>query len=256
MKSPERRKAWVKLINDGDYNHNFKVLQSKKGTIIPRYRGVGSNIDKLVPCHSCKGLFRKTKLSIHALKCNPVNKKTAYRQGCMMLPVPNNISKSLWCNVLLEMKRDKISQNAKNDSLIILFGERLYNKKDVEEHTGDHVSCRMRELSRLVLYMKEKSNKKICTLTEALQVRNFDALIRSVRNISEYDEATHLFKKGSLARKLGYSVKKCAMIMKSESLKESNKDGIDNADKFLSLFSGDWQDHISSMAGQSDASCA
>ena len=103
---------------------------------------MGSNIDKLVPCHSCKGLFRKTKLSIHALKCNPVNKKTAYRKGCMMLPVPNNISKSLWCNVLLEMKRDKISQNAKNDSLTILFGERLYNKKDVEEHTGDHVSCR------------------------------------------------------------------------------------------------------------------
>ena len=36
--SRERRQAWAELLHQGDYNHNFDVLESGRGKVIPKYR--------------------------------------------------------------------------------------------------------------------------------------------------------------------------------------------------------------------------
>ena len=168
-----------------------------------------------------------------------------------MLPIPKNVSKSLWQNVLLKMIDDPISRKVKNDSLIIAFGERMYHKRDVEEHTSSQISGRMRELARLVMDLQDQSNGNIKSLAEALLVKNFDTLVASVRSVAEYSDETHSFGKGSLALKLGYSIKKSALILKSHAIQNSDQMGLANAENFFTLFTGNWCDHISSTANQS-----
>lgn len=249
--SNERRKGWLKIIKEGDYKHNFDVFDKGEGTLIPKYRGKNVQIETLVPCPTCKGLYRKKKIAAHSQVCCTSKPGRAYREGSLMLPVPKNISKSLWQNVLLKMKDDPISRKAKSDSLIIAFGERMYHKRDVEEHTSSQISGRMRELARLVMDLKDRSNGNIESLTDALLVKNFDTLVASVRSVAEYSDETHSFGKGSLALKLGYSIKKSAFILKSHAIQNSDQMQIANAEKFLSLFTGNWCDHISSAANQS-----
>jgi len=234
--SNERRKAWVKIIKEGDYKHNFDVLEKGEGILIPKYRGKNIQVDALVPCPTCKGLYRKKKVAAHSLACCTRKPGRAYREGSLMLPVPKNVSKSLWQNVLLKMKDDSISQKAKSDALIIAFGERTYHKRDVEEHTASHISGRMRELARLVIDLEDRSNGNIKSLTDALLVKNFDTLVESVRSVAVYSDETHSFGKGSLALKLGFSIKKCAFILKSHAIQNSDQMQKDNADIMLIIF--------------------
>lgn len=37
--SKERRQAFIQLQDDGDYKHNYNVLQENSGTLIPKYIG-------------------------------------------------------------------------------------------------------------------------------------------------------------------------------------------------------------------------
>ena len=51
----------------------------------------------------------------------------------------------------------------------------------------------MRELARLLLCVKQKSNGKISTLSDAVKVSNFDILLSCVRYIANFDNQTHPF---------------------------------------------------------------
>ena len=68
------------------------------------------------------------------------------------------------------MKKDNILRRFMNDDLILRFGERMYYKRDLEEHTADHISGRMRELARLVECLREDTQMRISSLTQALNV--------------------------------------------------------------------------------------
>ena len=68
------------------------------------------------------------------------------------MPVPKNISEAFYKKVLSNMKKDNILRRVMNDDLILRFGERMYYKRDLEEHTADKwsherisTSCRMLE---------------------------------------------------------------------------------------------------------------
>ena len=54
------------------------------------------------------------------------------------------------------MKDDVISAIARSDSIIITYGERLYEKHATEPHLRNMISGKMRELARLV----DVSNKQ------------------------------------------------------------------------------------------------
>ena len=67
--SKERRSAWGKLLKEGDFAHNFEAVKDKKGTVIPQYRTKTSNVDNLVPCPDCKGMYTKKYLYQHHQRC-------------------------------------------------------------------------------------------------------------------------------------------------------------------------------------------
>ena len=84
-KSKERRKAWEKLVNKGDFSHKFDVLKSGKGTIIPKYRsGYGqTDVKHLLPCQYCHGMYRQADLWRHQKLC----KNTAKLLSLISVPL-------------------------------------------------------------------------------------------------------------------------------------------------------------------------
>ena len=65
-KSAERQKAWDGLVKQGDFNHNYTVLEKGKGVVIPKYRNVeGVNARRYIPCEHCKGFYSKNDLWRH-----------------------------------------------------------------------------------------------------------------------------------------------------------------------------------------------
>ena len=61
-----RRRAWSQLLKEGDYEHNFKVLQNEEGGYIPKYRSKKQRaVEDFVPCHICKGSYKRSLLYLH-----------------------------------------------------------------------------------------------------------------------------------------------------------------------------------------------
>ena len=109
----------------------------------------------------------------------------------------------------------------------------------------------MRELGRLLKTMRFESEMKVSSLTQMLDPTNFDLLLRCVKILAEYDETSKQFKKGSLALRLGYSLKTCALILQSEAIKTEDELLSSKVQRFNTLFQGDWYSCISASALQS-----
>ena len=182
--SPERKLGWSELLNQGDYEHNYQVLESGTGQLIPKYRTKKRSVEDCVMCPHCKGLYGKSLLYLHSKTCkNHVQSETkcrgqVVRQGTMLMPVPKNVSERFFHQVISRMKKDDVTKRILNDSLIIRFGERKLYATDIDEHTRGHISSRIRELGRLLKVIRQKTDMAVSTLTQALHPQNFDILIQ------------------------------------------------------------------------------
>ena len=237
--------------------HNVRILQSGESEegLIPKYRKSQMNRENLICCPYCKGLYGKGYLADHLGRCvdRPLgdNKRVARKRGELLLPLPYDTSSSFYSNVIARMKKDAVFRYITNDSLLLILGERLYDKKDVEENTANVVSSRLRELGRLIQVIREESKMQVKNMHQAMEPHNFTLLLKCIRKLAGFDEDTHHFQKPSLALKLGHSLRKCSSIKASEALKRKDKLSEEDASAFDKLMTSDWNDRISSAAGQS-----
>ena len=58
--TPERRRGLVELLNEGDFKHNYTVLEKGIGVLIPKYRTKKRSVGDCVTCPYCKGLYGKS----------------------------------------------------------------------------------------------------------------------------------------------------------------------------------------------------
>lgn len=260
-----RRTAFIKLQDEGDFAHNLKVLTEKDGDLIQKYKqkaGPRPATDYLA-CQYCKGLFLKTLLSKHDHRCPQKPDGIMHKRGqCaaqarMLLPLPQGMTSVFFEKVILKMKDDDIRRLVQADSLILKYGERLFSRRDIEEHSSGQISGRLRELGRLLQLlrrhsvMKGRSEMKVATLARAIDPSNFDLLIACVKELGQFNHSTNMCKKGSLVLKLGYSLKKCSQILQAEAIKTDDAVSKDKCDRFQSLYAGDWFDSVSACASQS-----
>jgi len=77
----------------------------------------------------------------------------------LLLPSTNEVSSGLRDKVLATMNRDEFSILVRNDPLITSYGEKLFQKHGHLTHSYQHISCKMRELARL-LQQQESSTLK------------------------------------------------------------------------------------------------
>ncbi|XP_070189389.1 uncharacterized protein [Littorina saxatilis] len=261
---PKRRQAFIQLQDQGDFNHNVRVLSNKqKGSqeanLILKYQQQKSNRAQsdYLACPHCKALYQKHFLSRHETRCaQKVDGKKMKRGQCsfvgrMLLPLPENVSEGFFKAVIARMRDDDIARIVKGDSLILKYGERVFMRRDTEEHTSAQVSSRLRELARLVQVLRQNTHMNISRLSQALDPEHFDVLIAAVRSLGQYSGSSNMCKKGSLVLKVGHSLRKCNQIARAEAIKNNDKESLDKSQRFESLFESDWFDRVSASANQS-----
>jgi hypothetical protein len=258
---PDRRMAFIKLQDDGDFQHNYRVLRDKKGPehLIPKYRkatGTRQESDYRA-CPHCKAIYLKTLLSKHERRCRQkADGKRMKRGQCallgsMLFPVPHGTTPAFFEKVISKLRDDEISRLIQNDSLMLRYGERLFSRRDIEEHSYGQINGRLRELGRLCQLLRNASGMTVSSLTQAIDPINFDLLVAKVKELGQFSASSNMCGKGSLVLKLGYSLRKCNTILKAESIKNNDAELRDRCERFESLYSGDWFDRVSASASQS-----
>ncbi|KAK7469890.1 hypothetical protein BaRGS_00036110 [Batillaria attramentaria] len=76
---------------------------------------------------------------------------------------------------------------------------------------------------------------QIANLTHATDPANFEALVKAVRELGNFNPSSNEYGKGALAQKLGLSLKKCSLIFKAEAIKTDVDDTQKKCERFEAL---------------------
>ena len=251
LKSAKRRKLLGSIANHGNFIHNANVLQDGEGIIIPKKRPSRQrNICDYLPCEHCHAYMCARDLWKHVKACGGKanflkNKGQRVQARCADLILPCIEVKPQFRAVLRRMKPDKITLAAKHDELIVQYGMKVFEHYGTDSDKVEHISAKIREMGRLLLKLKSKG---FTCLRQCLQPKHFDSVVKAVKEVCGYNTVTQCYKTPTLAVKLGYSLKKCARIIKSEAMKTDLKLEESLAHKFEELCNINWAHDVNSKA--------
>ncbi|XP_067357520.1 uncharacterized protein [Channa argus] len=252
--SKERRLQLDYIRNKGNFEHNTEVLESHKGKLIPwkqpKKRKEGQ---EYTHCVYCYGLFTKTVMWRHFKVCRfkPQGKpskpgKTRVQALCAFAePVPPGLSEAYW-KFLSDMNQDKIAVAVKEDNCILQYGYRLFmkNEKVISQH--QYIRQKLRELGRLLLEAKKIALVK--TIKDLIKPEKYNHVVTAARCLAGFSDETGRYQRPSLARKVGHSLHSLAMFLKSEGLKNKDKQTVKDAEDFAQLYQESWKFDIASQA--------
>ena len=250
INSKERKIAWSALVKQGDYNHNYSVIDKGSGCIIPKYRvkpSRPSDVGIYLPCEYCFAMYRKKHMWKHHGSCP--QRKTVRDKGIRGAPIKNGKllmpPKVTPCDLPASGWDDEEMKGMiQADPLIIAYGVRLYEKHGHEIHNRRYVSGKLRELARLILSIRKTTgfNRDLeCCIDPA----DWESLIDGVKDVAGYDETNHSYKIPSLPLKLGASLFRCAKVLHATGLVIGNEEKISRAQRFMDLYVLEWSDRIS-----------
>ena len=107
----------------------------------------------------------------------------------------------------------------------------------------------MRQLARLLLKLRLRSQEKEATFGNFIDTSKFDDLIEAVKELCGFNQESQLdIGIPFLALKLGHSIKRCAQVVKCSALWRKDEIGIKKAKRFIDLFESEWTAKISSQS--------
>ena len=242
----------VKLRNLGNHKHNCDVIREGTGCIVVVYRPADNNnsATDYVPCPQCYGYYAKSQLWKHCQKRCPwkntveQHEKRFVSRAQLLLPVPNNMKSKTW-EILSHLRDDAVKRAIFNATLILQYAQKLTLKHGSDPDRHEHVRCKIRELGRLLVELKEQEMQSIA---DALDPKRFKNLVSSVHKVCGFCHDTSTYNTPSLALKLGHTLKKCAVMLISEALQTCSKEMEEKANAFIRLCDIEWSDQISSRA--------
>ena len=255
-KSKDRSFLLEKVRNLGDFLHNTKVLEDGSGELIPwRSPSIPTLADQYLPCSHCFAFFDKAMLWRHnkncefrlAEGCNRLSFKKVSAESSLLLPTQCEISSGLRTHVIGKMNQDEITIAARNDPTIIAYGSKLFQRLGHLEHLHTHISTKMRELSRLLMILRQL-NPGGLWLADFLKPDQFSIVLKAVRKLCGLNEDNNEFKTPSLALKLGHAIRKCAIIITGQSIKDCNDELRKSSMDFTFLCDKEWTEEVSSCA--------
>ena len=245
-KSNERRLAWSAIEHEGNYNHNYGVLAKGSGLLIPKYRNREDQkrpVEDYVPCEFCFGLYVKTDLWKHHSKCQLKKSRTDTRVGKPVangkLLLPSKASAEVAGDILVKMRDDEIKDVITNDSTLLEFANRMHEQNGHLQHRHQYIAQRLRELSRLLIEIKEKY-ATIDTIEKCLDPPNWEKLINAVKGLAGFDPKSNQYSTPTLPLRLGQSLVKCAKLLKTRSIVMSNEEMRKKMDGFIDLHNEEW----------------
>ncbi|XP_033759896.1 uncharacterized protein LOC117342041 isoform X2 [Pecten maximus] len=254
LHSKERTLALEELRNAGDYKHNYEVIKSGEGVLVP-WRNVTEETaaSEMLPCEYCLAFFMKTELWRHHAVCKfrKTSDRKKYRKvsgkATHLLPCEIEVSEGFKTTILAKMSGDQVSLVSRNDGIITKLGEKLFNKHGHLEHMHNYIGQKMREMARLLICIREEDSE-ITTIEDLIDPKHFPLALRCTQKLCGYEEETNTYRNPSLALKLGYSLKKCGSIKKANGLIEENEEKRKKAEDFIAVHELMWPNDISSAA--------
>lgn len=250
-KSKEREWLLEKVRNQGNYQHNCRVLEVQEGILIP-WRSPTQPVDpsNYIPCTFCLGFFLRKELWRHEHSCKF---KTETKKGRRvigraesLLPSKISCSQGFREDIIASMHSDEITQIAKNDLVITRYGEKLYQKYGHTESKRGFIRQKIRELARF-LQAARKVDSDITGLDSCLIPNKFPQVVLAAKRLCSYDGVRNIYGNPSLAVKLGHSIKKCAGIVRNQALMSGDAEIQKTSACFRELCESEWKD-ISSCA--------
>lgn len=276
-KSPNTRKTRRTDITNrirhlGNRLFNLEVASGeRRGGFMPATRAhhdqrTVTNVSH-VSCKHCSGMYRKDSMYRHVINCKQYRgrgsdesparkmKRVLSKHADLVVNRHGHAAKLLRDEVFPKMQVDAQSVAAQGDSLICKFGSDFrFTHRGTKQVR--YVSSRMRSLARLLLIMKE-IDPDIKEFSECIRPKHFDLLTESVRRMSKFEIGTGDTKAPSVPPRLCSSLKRCANIMKSETLKSDTLTRAEKfelgceIDDFLHLMDKDWATEVGTISEKS-----
>lgn len=253
------RSFMAKIRAPGDRMYNERAW-SEQGTLIVARRPVHKvNPSNYGPCPDCLIYFKITALASHlrknckvrlAIKSVAEQPKTSRRQVQMesqlLLPTTVEISTEFREKVVRRLRAGILTGIIVSDKLIIARGEAMYRRHRHIPARLQYIRCKLREIARLCFYVCDR-NPDIRNVTEMLDPKNFYTLVESADLTCGLDHETNLYKRPSLALKLGYELKKYSLLLKKGFLIAGNEEGVKKMNNFYEVMKY-WEDEVSGFA--------
>eukprot|EP00057_Strongylocentrotus_purpuratus_P022884 XP_011677358.1 PREDICTED: uncharacterized protein LOC105444594 isoform X2 [Strongylocentrotus purpuratus] len=250
-KSKNRRDLLELLRNKGNHAHNLQVLREGKGLLIPFKRPTYETpVKDYLPCTQCYAWYVRSDLWKHRKKCvgSAQSGSGSFQSQCsMLLPMPKEVPVRLRDEVFSRMTHDDVSLAVRHDDLIIKLGGHLLSKFQDSNNHYNYVGQKLREMGRLLLQMRSIRPSINC-LSDTIDPKVFDDVVRAVNKIAGLDESSGKYKTPSLALKVGHSLKKCSRFLMAEALKNGDTGQKERAEQFGELCSLEWAEKVSTGA--------
>ena len=257
--SPETRKFKQKardeiidgLRRKGNFNHNVDVIQRGYGEIIVKRCPTKETFYKdFLPCEYCLEFYYRKDLHRHVKTCKHCKTTSGkynrvQSRASMLLPVHASISNELQ-KIFERMKVDETSLSLKLDLTIIKYGNVLCRKHYKNQDQTYHISNKLRELGRLLVYMQNL--KIVKSFEEIINPQLFPDVVKCVTELCGWDETTKTIETPSLGIKLGQLLVKIACMIKGEAIISGNIVQRTAADDFSSLLSMRWNDEVAKVS--------
>ena len=135
--------------------------------------------------------------------------------------------------MVLSFIKNDISNVARKDQLIVKFRSSVFykvgskNANDVLQHT--------RQLARLLQLLPDGGHQE-ANLEDFIDTAKFDDLVSAVKKLCGFRDESHLeIGIPSLPLKLGHSIKRCALVLRSCALQQKDERSIKNCQHFTDL---------------------
>ncbi|CAG5038722.1 unnamed protein product [Parnassius apollo] len=189
------------------------VKPMKKSNVYP-------HIDYL-PCEKCLGFYSRKQLWKHKKTCQPLSDTANTQVQSQNFMLRNlNIDKKLKDEVFPKMRPDKISLEAKRDTLICAFGAQ-YLRIHREKHFVNVTSRQMRELAKLLLELKTLK-PSLKNLMDCLKPQNYDLIVTATKKVSSYNCKLDRYGATTYAMNISTSLKQCCNIAIMTTLKSGS----------------------------------
>ena len=254
-----RKEELTKIRKMGNFNHNLVVLETNEGELkVDRRPSENINPMQYLPCKECNGFFLKHELSRHASTCilkKDDRCKTSLKQlkyeGKLMLATTkdNGCIPQLRETVISKMASDEITAVAETDVTILNLGSALLEKRGKEK--ANEVSQNMRLLARILMETRKLSGDNTASVSSIIAPKNFDMLLQCAKNLGgfvESEDGTKQYKSPSTSIKCGYILKKAALILRGQALRNADMAWKKEIDMFLELYDAEWGGKITTPA--------
>ncbi|XP_062608302.1 uncharacterized protein LOC134270140 [Saccostrea cucullata] len=249
-----KNKMLKRLRNLGAHQHNLNVIREKKGSLIVAYRqSEETHWSEYSPCPHCLGYYTSCVLWKHVRRCELApSQRQKYGKilhfSKMLMPASEGEMSVGLRKIFITMKEDIVSTAVKNDYLIRQLGEKLACKHGNNGEQFHYIRNCLREMGRLLLSLRKQTGADDAELSSFIDPRKFDIVVQSTKEVSGFSMETTKYKTPSLALKIGYSLKKCAGIMKGNALRTGDSEVEAKASKFIELYELKWNEEITPHA--------